>query len=344
MRARHRIQLWDAMTKEQKVAVWSLVSIAVGIAAVLTAILLHRPTKQIVLVGVVLRDDADPKKQQPIPGVEISAADGLSVGATKSDNAGLFHLTLVPKVQMGQPITLLFRNSGYQPLDVKDKASDQIYVARMLPTTREVRVRPNRPDIKISEVRVRYATKAVTTATFADMIKTFEVPNVGNVPCTNAYPCSPDGKWRATLHTETMDAGEGNQLRSERVSCVAGACPFTKIESETSSNQGREFKVTVRNWSDTATFMIEAEVSHRMVSDMVRQLYPAELGDSLSFSTPPNAQGLSIQAEVDGSSIVFPLGPTLNLSWATCTVQVAPDRTKLYQCQLKPGYVLSGTR
>jgi hypothetical protein len=328
------------MTKEQRVAIWSLAAIVVGIAAVLAAIFLRRPTEQLVLTGVVLRDDADPSKQQPITNVEISAADGLSVGTVKSDVAGLFRITLLPKVVLGQPITLQFRNPGYEPLDLNLKAGDQICVARMLPTNHEVRVRPNRPDIKISDVKVRYSTKALNTVAFANMIRMFQVSNVGNVPCTNPYPCSPDGKWRASIKTETMDGGAGNQLKNVRVSCVAGACPFTKIESETSSSEGREFKVTVRNWSDTATFMIEAEVIRTVVSDMVRQMSPATLGDSINFSTPPAAQGLSLQAEVDGSSIVFPLGPTLRLSWATCTLQVAPDRTKLYQCQLKPGYVL----
>jgi hypothetical protein len=43
-------------------------------------------------------------------------------------------------------------------------------------------------------------------------------------------------------------------------------------------------------------------------------------------------------AEVDGLQIVFPLGPDLNLSWASCNVQVDSNRTKLYSCELKPGY------
>ena len=327
------------MTKEKKAAIWSLFAIAVGIGGILLSIFLHRPSSQLVLTGVVLRDDADPRKQQPIENAEVTAADGLSLGSSKSDVAGLFQLKLNPSVKRGQPVTLKFRNPEYQPTDIPQKAGDEIYVARMLPVAREVRVRPNRPDIKISEIKVRYSTKAWTTVNVATAVKTFEVSNVGNVPCANTLPCSPDGKWKASIVSQVLDAGEGNQFKSERVSCIAGPCPFTKIESETASREGREFKVSVRNWSDTATFLIEAEVTHTMVSDIVRQLYPAIVGEAMNFSTPATAQGLSIQAEVDGTSIIFPLGPTLNLSWAACTLQVATDQTRLYQCELKPGYV-----
>ena len=43
-------------------------------------------------------------------------------------------------------------------------------------------------------------------------------------------------------------------------------------------------------------------------------------------------------ADLNAEPIVFPLGPNLILSWATCTVEVAPGRNKIYRCELKPGY------
>jgi hypothetical protein len=58
----------------------------------------------------------------------------------------------------------------------------------------------------------------------------------------------------------------------------------------------------------------------------------------MTFTLPPEGEGPSIQAEVNGSGIVFPLGPALILSWASCSLHVAPDRSKLYSCVLKPGY------
>ena len=45
-----------------------------------------------------------------------------------------------------------------------------------------------------------------------------------------------------------------------------------------------------------------------------------------------------IQAELDGTIIVFPLGPSLSLSWASCQVLVNKDQTKVYRCELKSGY------
>ena len=38
--------------------------------------------------------------------------------------------------------------------------------------------------------------------------------------------------------------------------------------------------------------------------------------------------------------MVFPLGPSLYLSWAVCTARVdkEPERSTTYRCELKPGY------
>jgi len=41
-----------------------------------------------------------------------------------------------------------------------------------------------------------------------------------------------------------------------------------------------------------------------------------------------------MEAEFDGTGIVFPLGPQLSLSWAVFSLK----QGKLYRCQLKPGY------
>jgi hypothetical protein len=58
----------------------------------------------------------------------------------------------------------------------------------------------------------------------------------------------------------------------------------------------------------------------------------------MNFTLPALAKGLSIEAEVDGSEIVFPLGPELQLSWATCRFDSGPEGTKQYRCELKAGY------
>ena len=76
-------------------------------------------------------------------------------------------------------------------------------------------------------------------------------------------PCSPDGKWKASMGSITMDAGEGQQFDNARVSCIAGPCPFTRIETGAIPRPGRKITVTIRNWSDTVTFLVEAEVTRR---------------------------------------------------------------------------------
>jgi hypothetical protein len=170
------------------------------------------------------------------------------------------------------------------------------------------------------------------------VVRAFEIVNTGNVPCNGQGACSPDGKWRATIGSLSVDAGAGSEFQNVRLSCIAGPCAFTRIESEEYSDNRRTLKVSVRNWSDTTTYLLEAEVVQARVTDVVRQLFPAKFGPTMNFTLPAAAEGPSIEAEMNDHPIVYPLGPALILSWATCTVKVNPDHTKLYRCELKPGY------
>jgi len=310
-----------------------------GLAGALTAVLvaIHK-AQPITIKGAVLSQDADPQKQLPIADVEITGTDGSTVRTAESDSSGFFTLTLRRGLRRRQPLTLHFRHPGYQPLDLNEFVSDQIYIARMVPISHETRVQSDRPEAAVSNVRVRYSVKTTTEADVGSAVKTFQVANKGDVPCKGSHPCSPDGKWKAALSSATLDAGEGNEFRNARVSCIAGPCPFSRVEFEDLSRGGRKVNVSVRNWSDTTTFLVEAEVVHPMVSDLVRESYPVIFGRALNFSLPPLAEGPSIEAEINGESIVFPLGPDLYLSWADCHVRVDKDQAKAYRCELKPGY------
>jgi hypothetical protein len=310
-----------------------------GLAGALTAVLvaIHK-AQPITIKGAVLSQDADPQKQLPIADVEITGTDGSTVRTAESDSSGFFSLTLRRGLRRRQPLTLHFRHPGYQPLDLNEFVSDQIYIARMVPISHETRVQSDRPEAAVSNGRVRYSVKTTTEADVGSAVKTFQVANKGDVPCKGSHPCSPDGKWKAALSSATLDAGEGNEFRNARVSCIAGPCPFSRVEFEDLSRGGRKVNVSVRNWSDTTTFLVEAEVVHPMVSDLVRESYPVIFGRALNFSLPPLAEGPSIEAEINGESIVFPLGPDLYLSWADCHVRVDKDQAKAYRCELKPGY------
>lgn len=324
------------MSRKLKVGLWILAA-AVVAAAVALIVKGTRPPLVKSIAGAVLTQDADPRNQAPIPNVEITAADGGAIAESRSDSSGAFRLNLSTGVRKGTTVSLRFRHQEYKPLEI-DRFADRICVVHMVPREGGQRAQSSGPEVLLSDVRVRYAMKNLTTINIGSMVKPFEVANTGDIPCNRRLPCSPDGKWKATTGSKSFDAGEGHEFRNARVSCIAGPCPFTRIESDTLSRGGRVVEVSVLNWSDTVTFLFEAEVVHSMPSDAIRQFYPAIFGRGMNFTLPAAAQGPSIEAEVNGATIVFPMGPSLNLSWASCSVQVASDKTKLYTCELKPGY------
>jgi len=325
------------MTGGRKLMVWA--GVIVAVAAIVASVLLIRPhTRPMALSGAVMRQDADPKKELPLADVTVSAVSNASViGEGKSDASGFFSIALRTRLWIGRSVMLQFRHADYQPLDQKDFIGDKVYVAKMVPLPHEASA-SRRSDVVVSNIQVRYSIKTTTTANVGSAVQAFEVANVGNVACAKQLPCSPDGKWKAAIGSKMLDAGENNEFRNARTSCIAGPCPFTKIEDEDLLQNSRMLKVSARNWSDTATFLVEAEVVHPMVSDMIRTSYPVTFGQALNFTMPGAAEGITIQAEVNGEAIVYPLGPNLYLSWADCNARVNKDQTKVYRCELKPGY------
>jgi hypothetical protein len=291
------------------------------------------------LRGAVITANPDPRKQLPISGAEITATDGISVVKTASDSSGLFSIVLRKRIFRGHLITLRFRHMDYEPLNMTVLASDEIYISEMVPIQSEKPIARSLATQTISNnVVVKYSIKTATVVNIGSAVRSFEVPNKGNQPCSERPPCSPDGKWKAAVGSTTLDAGVGNQFRNVRASCIAGPCPFTKIESADSQQDGRMITIKAMVWSETATFLVEAEVAHPMMSDLVRNSYPVIFGDSLNFTLPPAAEGVSLQADLNGETIVFPLGPALILSWADCNVRANPDQTRVYRCTLKPDY------
>jgi hypothetical protein len=308
------------------------------IILMIVAALLVRPwyaQRPISLRGAVTVEDTDSRKEQPIADVAVTA--DLAAGAAKSDSSGFFALQLRRFVRRGHPVVLHFRQPNYRPLDLNDFTGDQLYVIHMLPLT-SAPPSTIRPGVKVANVRVRYSGRVMTEFNVGSAVKTFQIDNKGNVPCKGQRPCSPDGKWRAAMGAASLDAGTGNELRNARSSCIAGPCPFTRMESNHFSQGGQVITVSARNWSDTTTFLLEAEVVHPMVSQIVHESYPVIFGEGLNFTLPSSAEGVSIEAELDGQMIIFPLGPALFLSWANCNARVNSDQTRVYRCDLKPGY------
>ena len=326
------------MTKGGKIATWSLLVGALVLIAVALLIRRSRLREPATITGAVTVQDADPRKQLPIADVEITAANNLADAAIKSDASGFFRLTLRRHLRRGQMVTLTFRHPKYQPLDLRQPYGGKLYLAHLTPLAKNAAENPNRPAVTVSNIRVRYSIKATRTMNVGSAVKTFQVENAGNLPCADKSPCSPDGKWKAAIGSTSLDAGMGNEFQNARVSCIAGPCPFTKIETEQFPKASQKITASALDWSDTATFLVEAEVIHIMQSQIDHQSYPVIFGPTLNFTLPADAEGVSLEADIAGETIIFPLGPDLFLSWANCNARVNRDQTKIYRCELKPGY------
>ena len=325
------------MTVRRKIVVLIILVLAVGI--VVAGVFFRRQhLKPLTIVGAVTVKDKDPRKQLPIAGVEVSAAADTGSAPVKSDSSGFFSLKLRQGIRRGHAITLMFQHPNYRPLALPEFAGDKLYVVYLTPLSASKENTPNRPLITVGNVRVRYSTKALRKVNVGSAVKTFEVENVGNVPCKGRNPCSPDGKWKATISSASLDAGSGNEFENTRVSCIAGPCPFTRIEGDEASRNTQKMTVSARDWSDPATFLVEAEVVHTMQGPIEHESYPVVFGSALSFTLLTDAQAVSMEADIAGETIIFPLGPALFLSWANCNAIVNPDHTSVYRCALKPGY------
>ena len=328
------------MTRNRKIAFSVVALFTIGGALLAARIIIrkrHR-VRPLALAGAVLKDDKDPRKQSPIANVEISSPEGLLQKDAKSDFSGSYRLTFHPGVKLGQPVELTFRHPDFQPLDVTEILTDRLDVVRLTPLHGEIEAKLNEAEVIIGNVMVRYSTEATKNENIGSAVKTFQVENQGNVSCMQRLPCSPDGKWKAASASVSLDAGEGNVFRDARVSCIAGPCPFTRIDTDEFSRGGRTIKVAVRNWSDTTTFLFQAEVFRSQLDSIVRTSFPVIFGRSMNFTLPSSAEGPSLEAEMNGTLIVYPLGPSPDLSWATCEVRVEKNQAKDYRCELKAGY------
>ena len=333
-----QIELTSRMTRAKRIVTWIAVALVLTIAVSITVSVIQKH-RQITLRGAVIREDTDPSKQTPIANADVIAITGDSSRQSTTDQTGLFTVILPKGFRRRQLVTLQFKHPGYHPLQLNEVIGDQLYIARMVPEdTSSEGPAAGLPLQVISNIRVRYVVRSTDEAEVGSAVKAFHVVNIGNIPCNNEPPCSPDKRWKAATGSLSLDAGEGNQFRNVRVSCIAGPCPFTHVEHDTVSPDRRRLTVTVRNWSDTTTFLVEAEVVHSAENDLVREAYPAIFGPSLSFSLPATAEGPSIEAELNGEAIVFPLGPDLSLRWAHCTEAKQNDQIATYRCELKPGY------
>jgi hypothetical protein len=331
---------------------WKIVTIvtasALAVAAVIVILVVRshrwRP-REIVIQGAVIRKDADPPRQLPIGNVKIVATDGVITTSTQSDASGYFLLRFRENIWPGEVLQITFERPDYQPyvLTVPLRyrmAVKELYVAALTPKAEEKEPQPGKKAAVVSNVRIRYTENGEGDENIASVAKTFEVANRPNVTCNRQGPCSPDGNWKAAVGSITLDAGMGNEFRNVRASCIAGPCPFTRIDSSGFERGGRVITASALDWSGTATFLVEAEVFRKSITSSVRESYPVIFGRTLNFVLPGSQEGASILAELDGTPMVFPLGPELYLSWATCSSRPSRDNahSNVFRCELRPGY------
>ncbi len=329
----------EASVRARKTGIWVASLAVLATAGGLIFVTANRVGLVRSLTGVVLIQNADPAKQAPVANVKVTLSARTGSAEAITDVSGLFHITLREGVWRGETIKLSFERDGYLPVRQTQRAyNSQLDVVRLSPQTALVTPVSAQPEAALSDIRVRYLAKGATTTEVGSLVRTFQVVNRGDAPCDGQLPCSPDGKWKAAMGGLKVDAGENQEFRNTRVSCIAGPCPFTHIDTDGFSQGGRIINVSVRDWSDTTTFLVEAEVMRTVASDVIRQAYPAIFGRIISFTLPAGAQGPSFEAELNGQEITFPLGPDLLLSWANCTLKIESDQTKLYSCELKPGF------
>ena len=330
----------------RRTAIWILVAaLAVSATFILVFSLRHWRPRWSIIQGAVIRRDTDTRKQSPIAGVVITASQGNLTVSTQSDATGYFRVTFPGMVLPGNTVKLSFRHPDYDALDldvpIQFRSSlRRLVIAAMAPAAIRENTDSGHATSVVSNIRVRYTVNSQTDENIGNAVKTFQVINSGNIPCNHQAPCSPDGFWKASAGQAELDAGLGNEFREARASCIAGPCPFTQIDLNGFVQGSRTITASAIDWSDPATFLLEAEVFHTAIVSNVRESYPVVFGRELDFTLPPTAEGVSLEAELDGTQMVFPLGPDLYLSWATCVARAGSDTKKpnVYQCELKPGY------
>jgi hypothetical protein len=330
----------------RKFAVWA--AVIAGGAAIVTVLIVRsyrwRP-RALSLQGAVIRSDQDPRKALPIADVSITATDGVISTNAESDASGYFNLRFKESVWPGKTLKLSFRSPGYEPLDLTvpiglRSINKKLYVASMVPEAAEIETPTNKKPSAVTNIRIRYTVNLQGEENVGSVARTFQVVNTGNVPCNRQIPCSPDGNWKAATGSISLDAGPDNEFRDVRASCIAGPCPFTRLDSSGFDHGGRKITASALDWSDTVTFLLQAEVFRTSINSSVRESFPVIFGRTLNFTLPPTEEGVSIEADLDGTPMVFPLGPDLYLSWAACTSRTnrESEKSAVFRCELKPGY------
>jgi hypothetical protein len=333
--------------KPKTIAVW-VVLCALGAAAAIVLIVVRKRIVQprfITIQGAVIQRDAEAGREVPIAGATVTVADDVMRGTARSAASGYFSVTFRERVLRRETVHLEFRAAGFHPLEMEFETGPhadlkRLFIAELKPVGVPAVTPAGHPLVRVSNVRIRYTVNYQAETNIGAVARVFQVINQGDVPCKGSPLCSPDGLWKASRGSLALDAGTGNIFRNVRVSCIAGPCPFTQVHSGGPAGGEQRVVISAVDWSDTATFLVEAEVFDRSIASSVRESYPVIYGRDFHFTLPPTAEGPSIVAEIGGTSIIFPLGNGIYLDWGACSSRISPQSVNgtIYQCELKPGF------
>ena len=197
------------MTRARKATLWIVLALIIVSAAV-GLYFRRQHLRPLTLRGAVTVHDADPRKQLPIAGVEISLKD-LAAAPTVSDSSGFFRLTLPQGLRRGRPITFLLRHPGYQPLDLPEYTGDKLYVIRLIPLQKNTDSVPKQPTTTVSNVRVRYSTKAMRTINVGSAVQTFRGRQQRQRPLQGPVPVF--ARWTMESHNRIHHVGRRPRQR-----------------------------------------------------------------------------------------------------------------------------------
>jgi len=288
-----------------------------------------KPPQRITLTAAIMRSDVDSQKRHVIKGVDVYASpeNSNTEEHKTTDINGLVEIPLPSDVTTNTLVGLRFHHPCYQEFDETiapaDKVPYTIYLWQVAAPVPGVQC-DDPAIIGISlTFRETYLTRSVT----------FQVPNRGTVRCRH-QPCSPDGKWQANIVAASLDAGSGNTFAPGhgRVACVSGPCPWTQIVSNGFSGGGPRLSVSIRNWSDTVTFVLTGELVGPPTNPVTVSGNTFDF--SVSRSDLPNLQ-ISAQTST-GQSLVNDIRVG-SIPWATCQITEHPSAIN-YHCTLGPDY------
>ena len=171
-------------------------------------------------------------------------------------------------------------------------------------------------------------------------VKTFQIQIMGNIPC-NGSTLFPGRQMEGGNQFRVPGCGRGKRFPKCQGFLYCGPLPFhaelimTAFPREGATSRSPCAIGRIRPHS-----CFRRRCSDPQISDLVRMTYPIILGTSLNFTLPPTAEGPSVEAELNGENIIFPLGPDpcFELGRLQCQRAKGNNGQKFYRCELNAGY------